>query len=289
MAVYERTYRPYAGPLTGERSRFLVLPRYAYQEVFSRKLFIAFFVSCFVWPLILAIMIYIPHNANFLKYFSEEIGTGFALKFDAAFFFRVFLIPQSIFAFILAFIIGPALVSADMRNNAMPLYLSRPFSRWDYIVGKSLVLVVLMSLITWVPGLLLFGLQAYLMGDGWLGDHLRVGLAIVLSSWMYIVVLCLTSLAISAYVKWKPLARLVLFAVFIVAFGFSEILEFTLRSHWPAVLDIAEMMRVVWANLFGIADWSQTPVWAAWTSLIVVSSACVGLLARKIRAYEVVR
>ena len=42
MAVYERTYRPYQGTLTPERTRFLVLPRYAYREIFRTKLFASF-------------------------------------------------------------------------------------------------------------------------------------------------------------------------------------------------------------------------------------------------------
>ena len=67
MAVYERTYQPYVGTLTPKWSRFLVLPRYAYAEVFKKKLFISFLVSCFVWPLLLAVLIYLPHNSSFLK------------------------------------------------------------------------------------------------------------------------------------------------------------------------------------------------------------------------------
>jgi len=31
MAVYEHTYKPYAGPLTPEWSRFLIIPRHAYR------------------------------------------------------------------------------------------------------------------------------------------------------------------------------------------------------------------------------------------------------------------
>ena len=47
MAVYEQTYRRYAGKLTPEWSRFLIIPRHAYRGVFSSKLFTAFFVVCF--------------------------------------------------------------------------------------------------------------------------------------------------------------------------------------------------------------------------------------------------
>ena len=289
MAVYERTYRPYTGPLTPEWSRFLVLPNYAFREVFQKKLLVAFLVSCFVWPLIMAILIYLPHNVSFLQLLNQQTGgTGFRISFNATFFLRGFMVPQGILSFLMAFFVGPALISSDMRNNALPLYLARPFSRWEYIAGKALVLMSLLSLITWIPGLLLFLLQAYLAGDGWLFDNLRIGVAIFLASWIYIAILCLVSLAISAYVKWKPLARLGLFGVFVVAGGLSGVLNFTLRTDWGSVINLADMIRVVWSSLFGVSTWSATPVWAAWLSLLSACGICVLLLRRKIRAYEVV-
>ena len=48
MAVYERTYKGYEGEQTPEWSRFLVIPRYAYQQVFASKAFIVFLVICLV-------------------------------------------------------------------------------------------------------------------------------------------------------------------------------------------------------------------------------------------------
>jgi len=290
MAVYERTYRPYAGSLTPEWSRFLILPRYAYREVFQKKLFVAFLVTCFVWPLLLAVLIYLPHNVSFLKLVSEQMGgQGIGISFNAGFFLRGFMVPQGILAFLMAFVIGPALISSDLRNNALPLYFSRPFARWEYVLGKTLVLVNLLSLITWVPGVLLFLLQAYLVGDGWLFDNFRIGVAIFLSSWIYIVLLCLVSLALSAYVKWKPLARLGMFGVFVVAAGLSQILNFALRTDWGSVINLADMMRVVWSSLFGVRFWANVPVAAAWASLLFACSLCILLLARKVRAYEIVK
>ena len=104
-----------------------------------------------------------------------------------------------------------------------------------------------------------------------------------------IVLLCLVSLAISAYVKWKPLARLGLFAVFVIAAGLSQILNFTLRTQWGSLINLADMMRVVWQSLFGVKFWTTVPVPAAWISLTVACGLCILLLARKIRAYEVVK
>ena len=62
-------------------------------------------------------------------------------------------------ALFLAAFIGPGQISPDLANNALSLYLARPFSRVEYVLGKMSVLLILMSVMTWVPGLLLFGLQ----------------------------------------------------------------------------------------------------------------------------------
>ena len=75
-------------------------------------------------------------------------------------FFLNFLGWQSMMAFFLAAFVGPGQVSPDLANNALPLYLARPFSRAEYVLGKMSVLLILMSVMTWIPGLLLFVLQA---------------------------------------------------------------------------------------------------------------------------------
>ena len=57
MAVYEQTYKRYAGPLTPEWSRFLIIPRHALRGTFNSKLFAAFFAFCFIPLLVEAILI----------------------------------------------------------------------------------------------------------------------------------------------------------------------------------------------------------------------------------------
>ena len=42
MAVHDRGFKAYSGTLTPEWSRFLVVPRYAYREVFKSRLFTGF-------------------------------------------------------------------------------------------------------------------------------------------------------------------------------------------------------------------------------------------------------
>jgi len=48
MAVHKRSYRGYAGQLTPLWSRFSIITRYAFKNVFQWKLLTAFFVTCFL-------------------------------------------------------------------------------------------------------------------------------------------------------------------------------------------------------------------------------------------------
>ena len=132
-------------------------------------------------------------------------------------FFMSLLGWQSMLALFLAAFIGPGQVSPDLANNALSLYLARPFSRVEYVLGKMSVLVILLSLMTWVPGLLLFGLQGYLEGWQWMQDHMRFAVAMFVGAWIWILILSLLALALSAWVKWKPAAGALMFGVFFVA------------------------------------------------------------------------
>jgi ABC-2 type transport system permease protein len=292
MAVYERSYHPFEGDLTPEESRFLVLPRYAYQQVFKSKLFIAFVGIWFLWPLFLAFCIYLPHNLSILEKLgttTQELTMLPLFHQDASWFFWWFMIPMAMVVFVITLIVGPGLISPDLRNNGLPLYLSRPFSRTEYILGKVSILTLLLSAVSWIPGLLLFMMKAYFGGLSWIKDNYRIGISILLASWIWILILCLLSLAFSAFLKWKPIAGMALLAIYFIAPLFSGLLNVMLKTTWASLINISDMIRVVWASLFGIESPVDIPAAAAWLSLLTVCALCVLLLYRKVRAYEIVR
>ncbi len=292
MAVYEHTYHRYDGELTPEPSRILAFPRYAYEETLKSKLFVAFLVVCLLFSFGFACMLYIPHNLGFIKAFQldpDEVGDFFANLFNAEFFFYYFMIPTGFMAVVLTVVVGPVLVTSDLRNNGLALYFSRPITRTEYVLGKSLVLVILLSIITWIPGLLLFAFQSYLEGWEWLSKNYKAAIGISVGSWIWIVVLSLISLAISAYVKWKPVARMSLILLFFVAGGMAGIINVMFGTHWGSVINISDMMHVIWASLFGVKPLVSTPLWVAWSSPLVFCAVSLLMLARKLRPYEVVR
>jgi ABC-2 type transport system permease protein len=288
MAVYEQTYRRYTGTLTPRWSRFLVLSRYAWSEVFGSRFFIAVFTVSFVPVLSLAVMLYLRANLAML----ESLGAfGFVqqLAIDNQLFY-VCLRIQGFFAFFLTLLAAPGLVAPDLAHNALPLYLARPFKRWEYVLGKMTVLLVLMSLVTWVPGLLLFLFQVQLGGREWLADHFRIGPAIFLGSWVWILVLALFGLALSAWVRWRTVAAGLLFAVFVVSRALGAILNASFDTVWGGLVDLRTLITVVWQGLFyGQVREETIPVWSAWLALAAVCGFCLLLLRKKIRAYEIVR
>ncbi|HCX29014.1 MAG TPA: hypothetical protein DHU55_04460, partial [Blastocatellia bacterium] len=82
--VYEHAYKQYLGKLTPQWSRFLVIPRHAFRDVFRSKLFTAFFVVCFIPLLIEAILIYLHHNVNALAILKVDVRE--LIPIDASFF-----------------------------------------------------------------------------------------------------------------------------------------------------------------------------------------------------------
>jgi ABC-2 type transport system permease protein len=285
MAVYEQTYRRYTGEITPQRSRFLVLLRYAFQEVLASRLVLLLLILGGIVPLATAVLIYLHHNFTALTALNLPLDR--LMPIDNLF-FEVFVIVESSIGFFLALIVGPGLVAPDVRNNALPLYFSRPFSRAEYVLGKIGVLLSLLSALTWIPGLLLFLLQAGLE-PAWVGPHLGLAWAIFAASVEWIVVLSLLTLAISAWVKWKPVARIVLLAVFFVMGGWGLAINAVLDTRWGNLVSLGKLNDSVRSSLFNRSQPDDLPVWAAWLALAAACLLFLSMLRRKLRAYEVVR
>ena len=296
MAVHKRAYRPYEGPLTAERGRFLVLPRYGLLELFESRLLTAFFVLCFVPILIAASAIYLANSPAARALLEISSASDYVRKPD---FFFATLTFQGGLAFLLAAWVAPVLVSPDLVNGALPLYLSRPFTRVEYVLGKATVLLTLLSAITWVPMLVLFALEAGL-AEGWGLANVRIAAAVFAGSWVWILVLTLLGLAISAWVRWRVVASGALAGVFFMGAAFGEMWREVLNGPWGRLANLYYLVGLVWRSLFGLFTsrsmaqemfnerGRDLPTWAAWAGLAAAALVSVWLLERRLRAREVV-
>jgi hypothetical protein len=168
-------------------------------------------------------------------------------------------------------------------------------------MGKATVLAGLLSAITWVPVLTLFALEAGLADSSWVRANLRIAGATLVGAWVWIAVLTLLGLALSAWIRWRLVASAALFGVFFAGSAFGEMWREILGNSWGRIVNPSYLIGLVWRDLFGVFE-GQTmaremlddrrgadlPLWAAWMGLFLIGAASVWILERRLRAREVV-
>jgi ABC-type transport system involved in multi-copper enzyme maturation permease subunit len=290
MSVFNHDYRPYEGRLTPLKSRPLVLARYALHEAWSSKISIGLFVLSLLPCLVELVIIYIADNPIARALIMR--GGDSVLAINERFFLNV-LETQCWFALVLAAWIAPRLVSFDLGDNALPILLSHPVSRFGYLLGKFLALVLSLSYVTWIPCLVLFLYQCYASPQPWGMAHLSLGFGIFAASAIWIVLLSMVGLAVSAWVKWRVIATGAIFAVVFVPAGVGGIASAILRTKWGLLLNLPVVMSELWQRILGapaiMNPRMELPTSAMVAVLVLACLGCVAVLNARIRAREVVR
>ena len=290
MAVYKRNYSAYTGPITPVGTRVLVLARYAFEEAWSSKITVGFFILCLLPCVVSLVAIYLADNP-----IARALVGGRGpqlLAIDAKFFLKV-LQTQSWLALAMASWIAPLLITFDLADNALPILLSHPISRFDYLLGKFIALFSSLSLITWLPCLLLFVYQGYSSPQPWAMSNLQIAAGLLAGSLIWIFFLSMLGLALSSWVKWRVVATGVIFASVLVPSGVGAIVSAVLRTRWGLLLNVPVMMANLWYRLLGAPapfnDRFFLPTQAIAIMLLLACLVCVGMLHKRIRAREVVR
>lgn len=289
MSVFLHEYQPYSGRTTALWSRPLVLARYGLEEAWSSKITIGLFVLSLLPCLVETVMIYVADNpaARMLI-----LRGGQGLDINENFFLRV-LVAQCYLALVLASWVAPRLLSFDLSDNALPILLSHPITRFGYLLGKFVAVAIFLSFVTWIPVLGLFGYQCYASPQAWALAHLGMAIGIFIGSLLWILVLSLVGLAVSSWVKWRMIATGAIFAVLFVPAGVGGMASAILRTKWGLLLNLPLVMSEIWERLLGASVFRkpglELPNSALIAVLVVAVLACVAVLNARIRAREVVR
>ncbi len=297
MAVYKRNYHPYQGRLTLQWARPLVITRYALESLFQSRPTLLLLAASAFWPIICAVVIYLNNSIDTIPLTNFKIRNLTPVNEQ---FFFVLMNVQGFWAFVMTAYAGPVLIAPDLSNNAIPLYLCRPITRAGYVLAKMAVLLIPLSLITWVPVLTLWAMHASMAGENWGAENAWLAGAILMGSWAWILFISLLALALSAFVKWRLIASALQFGIFFCAAAFSEAINHVMETKTGYLINIGHVMGTIWMHLFR-ANTKQTiwrglfsvseesmPLWQAWTVLGVICVLCVWLLEKKLRAREVV-
>ena len=287
MAVYKRGYQRYGGPLTGHWTRLLAFPRFAWRRLIGQRLVIIALMVSIIPVLVAATFIYLANHQELW----QGLGmTGAAELLDInGSFFLIFTNSQAVIAIIVAALTGPGLIAPDLANGALPLYFSRPLTRLDYVLARLIVLAGLLSLLTWVPGILLFLMQASMAGWGWAATNWNIAAGIVGGGLIWILLVSLVALASSAWVKWRIIAGALILALFFVSSGAGVVINAVFRERWGLYLNPAMNMANLWSSFFGLDPVRGLEAGPSAICLGVLMLALAWALNRKLRPVEVVR
>lgn len=293
MAVYKRTYKAYRGALTPAWSRFAVLARYGLKTLFSSRPFTAYTVLCFV-PFLFGLMfVYLIHSTAVQALLNVNWSRTPLINNN---WFLGFLGAEAWMGFLLTAWGAPGMISKDFANHSIQLYLSRPLTRVEYLLGKVSVLATLLSLTTWIPALIIFLVQAQLQGHGWGWDNLWLAGSIVIAALLGIALVSLLSMALAVWVRWRIAATALMIGIFFLLPAFGGVFNLILRTHWGSLLNFTFVIFVIWGHLFRLSEQQLhglsldvIPLWSAWATVLVVCAFCFWLLHRRLKAREVER
>jgi ABC-2 type transport system permease protein len=263
----------------------MVLPRFAWRRLFRQRLVVLLTVVAMIWPLLCAGFIYLTNHVELLQGLDRDFKNFITVNGS---FFLIFMRVQAAFAIFLAALTGPGLIAPDLANNALPLYFSRPLTRSDYASARLLVLFGMLSIVTWVPGLLLFGMQGGMAGGWWFRANWTIGSGIVAGFAIWVLLVSIVALASSACVKWRVVAGALVLAFFSILSGVAVMINGVFRVTWGHVLNPAWAVNRLWCAMLSVDPPEGPGVLASASVLAALILLLALLLGRRLRPVEVI-
>jgi ABC-2 type transport system permease protein len=280
MPVYEQSYRSHEarGPL--RQIRFWPILREGLRLLLARRAL-----------LILGMLAWLPLVARVIQVYvvTRFPEAGQLLPVDGRL-FGEFLNQQLYLVLLLVIFSGAGLIAEDLRSGAIIVYLSRPLTRRDYVLGKLGILLGVGLAVTLVPGLLLYFAAVGLAPGSFLEVRLVwIAPAVALHSLAMCLVygllmLALSSLSRSARVAGLGFAALVLGLELVVA-----IVQANFDLPAARLLSLQQDVRMLGEALFGIAERPGLLGWPG-ACAVLAATAAVSLveIRNRVRAVEVV-
>jgi ABC-2 type transport system permease protein len=280
MPIYEQAYRKYEARLPLRVVRFWPITREALRLILAKRAFIG-----------LLILAWIPFlfRVGQVWLFTQFPESGRILPVDGRL-FGDFLNQQIGLTVILSVFGGAGLIANDLRTGAILVYLSRPLTRRDYVLGKLGVLLALNLSITLVPGLMLY-LIALALAPGQFAkwELLWIAPAIVLHALLIALSVSLLVLAVSALSRSARVAGLGFVGLYIGLGLVSTVLVNIADRPEARVLSLQDDLRILGNLLFGI-EGRGVPIPLAYPPIVLalVALGCLAVLRSRVRAVEIV-
>lgn len=288
MPIHTQDYRHWDGTLNPRNyTRWWIIAKAELKLLAQRKIVrLIVAVPPVIYIIVHAILIYISNQVpDALLWFEVD-----------AEFFQKFLFrspstgpPSSFIIALIAIFGGSGLIATDLKNNALSLYLSKPISWIDYLIGKFAVIGILLGCLTLIPGLLLFLEHSLLTDTTFLKENYWVPLSIIIYSVVITLSAGLLMLLFSSLTSNPRYATIGFCAVWFGLPVIYEVLRQITRSSRTAIVSPWENYDILGSALFNASH--QHVVHWAWSLLVLLAliAFCIFVLHRRIRAVEIVK
>jgi len=172
MPIFDQGYQHWKGALSGHAWRWLAITKQGVrgqlkgQLSLARILLLLASLPAVVLVIAMALWGLVEQKSDTIMSLAHTFLPPTILADPHAYRHAVWTIAYSYFfqieifcIMLLVVIVGPNLISRDLRFNALPLYFSRPIRRVDYFLGKLGVIAALVAGLAVVPAV-----AAYLLG-----------------------------------------------------------------------------------------------------------------------------
>jgi ABC-type transport system involved in multi-copper enzyme maturation permease subunit len=281
MPIYDQGYRRYVARSPLHRARFWPITREALTMILARRAFLGLMLGALLPFAFRVVEIYIvtryPEMGRLLPAGGRLFGD--------------FLNGQILLMVLLTVFGASGLIANDLRTGAILVYLSRPLTQRDYIVGKLGVPLALNLAVTLVPGLLLYLCALLLAPQQYLAWSLAwIPPAIVAHALAASLVLSLLTLAISSLSKSARVAGVGFVAVFFGLEVMRTVLQAGFGRNEAVLISLWGGLKALGVAFFGVEDYQLSVAWV-WPLLVLTlaSLACLAVLRARVRAVEIVR
>ena len=188
MPIHDHGYARYQGTRTPPGRAWAVIAGSGIRGMLAARPFLLVLLFAWLQFFVRAVMLYLAANVPQADVIAPSPAT-----------FREFFDQQGFFVFVVAVYAGAGLIANDRRANALQIYLSKPVTRIEYVAGKLAVVMAFLAFVTWVPAVLLLGLQTMFTGSlAFVREHAFLIPAITLFGFLQVLLASITMLALSS-------------------------------------------------------------------------------------------
>ncbi len=279
MPIHDQSYRHYAGERETQGRAWVIIATAGIRSMIGKRKFLGLLLLAWLPFLIEAIRFYFAANFPQVAMLSATRET-----------YREFFDYQAVYVFFITIWVGAGLIANDKRANALQIYLSKPLTRAEYIAGKLSILIVFLLLVTWVPAMLLLVLHMIFQGNfEFIRANMMLFPAITLYSLIFVLLAAFTVLALSSLSNSSRFVAILYAGAIFFTDSVYGVLYAVTGSSALSWISPSGNLRQVGNVIFRMRPlYPDTPWQLSLAMVVIIITACMLILERRVRGVEVV-